>query len=67
VARPLTLDTHPAFDEAVAWEKHLRADRRRSEHTIRAYGATARRLIHFLGQLRAASITASELVSVDTA
>jgi len=67
VARPLTLDTHPAFEQAVAWEKHLRADRRRSEHTIRAYGATARRLIHFLGAHRAASIDAARLAAIDTA
>jgi integrase/recombinase XerC len=67
VARPLTLDTHPAFQQAADWEKHLRADRRRSDHTIRAYGATARRLIHFLGQHRAASIGARELASADAA
>lgn len=67
MARPLTLDTHPAFEQAVAWEKHLRADRRRSEHTIRAYGATARRLIHFLGAHRAASIDAARLAAIDTA
>lgn len=67
MARPLTLDTHPAFGEAVAWESHLRADRRRSEHTIRAYVATAHRLIHFLGAHRAGSITASALASIDAA
>jgi integrase/recombinase XerC len=67
VARPLTLDTHPAFHQAADWETHLRADRRRSEHTIRAYGATARRLIHFLGKHRATSITAFALASVDAA
>jgi len=67
VARPLTLDTHPAFEQAVAWERYLRADRRRSEHTIRAYAATARRLIHFLGAHRAASISASKLAEIDTA
>ena len=67
MARPLTLDTHPPLDEAAAWEGHLRGQRRRSEHTIRAYGATARRLIHFLGRRRAASITASALAAVETA
>ena len=67
MARPLTLDTHPVFTQAVGWESHLRADRRRSEHTIRAYAATARRLIHFLGQHRAASIDASALARIDTA
>jgi integrase/recombinase XerC len=67
VARPLTLDTHPALQQAADWERHLRADRRRSEHTIRAYGATARRLIQFLGRHRAASIAAPELTSIDAA
>jgi integrase/recombinase XerC len=67
VAHPLTFDTHPAFHQAVDWENHLRADRRRSEHTIRAYGATARRLIHFLGQHRAASIGGHDLATVDIA
>lgn len=67
MARPLTLDMHPAFVAAADWEKHLRAERRRSEHTIRAYGATARRLIQFLGAHRAASIHAADLAAVDTA
>lgn len=67
MARQLTLDTHPAFEQAADWERHLRADRRRSEHTVRAYGATARRLIHFLGRHRAATITASGLASVEAA
>jgi len=67
VARPLSLDTHPAFLQAAHWERHLHADRRRSAHTVRAYGATARRLIHFLGQHRAASIGAGDLARIDTA
>lgn len=67
MAHALTLETHPAFAVAADWEKHLRQDRRRSEHTIRAYGATARRLIHFLGQHRAASIGAADLTSADAA
>lgn len=65
--RPLTLDTHPAFHVSAAWEAHLRRDRRRSEHTVRAYGATARRLIVFLGQHRAASIDGAALVAADAA
>ncbi|WP_398287678.1 tyrosine-type recombinase/integrase [Sphingomonas nostoxanthinifaciens] len=63
----LTLDTHPAFVNAAAWEAHLRQDRRRSEHTIRAYAATARRLIHFLGQHRAAAVDAPSLTATDAA
>lgn len=67
VVAALTLDTHPAFADAAAWEAHLRQDRRRSEHTIRAYAATARRLIRFVGTHRAAAITSRDLVSVDAA
>jgi integrase/recombinase XerC len=67
VAPPLTLDIHPAFAAAAEWEAHLRRNRRRSEHTIRAYGATARRLIAFLGQHRAALIGPAELAATDTA
>jgi integrase/recombinase XerC len=46
VAAPLT--DHPARGLAVAWHDHLAAARRRSEHTVRAYVATAHRLIDFL-------------------
>ena len=67
MAAPLTLDHHPALAIAAAWEAHLRHDRRRSEHTTRAYGATARRLIGFLGRHRAGLIDPSALVSIDTA
>lgn len=63
----LTLDSHAAFGLSAAWEAHLRRDRRRSDHTIRAYGATARRLIVFLGQHRAAAIDAAGLAAVDAA
>lgn len=63
----LTLDTHPAFARSAEWEAHLRRDRRRSEHTIRAYAATARRLIAFLGRHRAAAIDAAALAQVDAA
>ncbi len=41
---------HPATAIAVRWQDHLTHDRRRSVHTVRAYGATAHRLIGFLGQ-----------------
>ncbi|HWI87156.1 MAG TPA: tyrosine recombinase XerC [Sphingomonas sp.] len=67
MAGPLDFDTHPAFADAAAWEAYLRQDRRRSEHTVRAYGATARRLILFLGKHRAASIGAADLARIDTA
>jgi integrase/recombinase XerC len=47
VADPLI--EHPARSLAFRWQEHLTRDRRRSEHTVRAYGATAHRLIAFLG------------------
>jgi integrase/recombinase XerC len=34
----------------LAWADHLTRDRRRSEHTVRAYAATAHRLIDFLAE-----------------
>jgi integrase/recombinase XerC len=65
VAASLTLDDHPARALAVAWADHLRRDRRRSEHTIRAYQATAHRLIGFLGQHRGQMVDATMLASID--
>jgi integrase/recombinase XerC len=46
VADPLA--GHPASEIALAWDHHLARDRRRSPHTVRAYVATAHRLIRFL-------------------
>ncbi|MGZ8998465.1 MAG: site-specific integrase, partial [Allosphingosinicella sp.] len=43
-----SLDDHPARTIAARWHEHLSRDRRRSEHTVRAYVATAHRLIDFL-------------------
>jgi len=40
---------HPASAAALRWHDHLTRDRRRSAHTVRAYVATAHRLIAFLG------------------
>jgi integrase/recombinase XerC len=40
---------HPASRLALRWHEHLSRERRRSEHTVRAYTATAHRLIAFLG------------------
>ena len=42
------LGDHPARGLAVDWQNHLSRDRRRSAHTVRAYAATAHRLIDFL-------------------
>ena len=41
---------HPASALALRWHDHLSRERRRSEHTVRAYTATAHRLIAFLGE-----------------
>jgi integrase/recombinase XerC len=43
------LADHPARALAARWGEHLAQDRRRSAHTVRAYVATAHRLIAFLG------------------
>jgi integrase/recombinase XerC len=48
VADPLI--AHPARELALRWQSHLTQDRRRSVHTVRAYAATAHRLIEFLGR-----------------
>jgi len=47
VADPLTPGTARAL--ALRWHDHLSRERRRSDHTVRAYVATAHRLIDFLG------------------
>jgi integrase/recombinase XerC len=47
VADPLS--SAPAGATALRWQQHLERERRRSPHTVRAYGATAHRLIDFLG------------------
>jgi integrase/recombinase XerC len=41
---------HPARALAARWGSYLTHDRRRSAHTVRAYVATAHRLIEFLGR-----------------
>jgi integrase/recombinase XerC len=44
------LGGHPAAATAFRWQRHLAHDRRRSPHTVRAYTATAHRLISFLAE-----------------
>lgn len=65
MAAALTLADHPARGLAVQWADHLRRDRRRSDHTIRAYLATAHRLIAFLGQHRGVAIDAGVLTAIE--
>lgn len=47
--RTLDDNDHPARALAARWGSYLAHDRRRSPHTVRAYVATAHRLIDFLG------------------
>lgn len=55
---------HPAAALAAQWGSYLQHDRRRSPHTVRAYVATAHRLIDFLGRYRGAEIVAAGLLDV---
>ncbi len=67
MAAPLTLDDHPARLTAAAFADHLRRDRLRSTHTVRAYVATAHRLIAFLGHHRGEAVDAAVMASVEAA
>ncbi len=60
------VDYLTALEAITAWSDHLRRDRRRSQHTLRAYGATAERLVAFLsvhqgGPADLARVSASDL------
>jgi integrase/recombinase XerC len=65
VAATLTLDDHSARLLAAEWADHLRRDRRRSDHTVRAYLATAHRLIGFIGRHRGQLVDAALLTTLD--
>jgi integrase/recombinase XerC len=68
VADPsVELSDHPARELAERWASYLQHDRRRSAHTVRAYAATAHRLIDFLGRYRGEAIDAAALTSVAAA
>jgi integrase/recombinase XerC len=64
---PASLTDHPARALAAHWASHLQHDRRSSAHTVRAYGATAHRLIDFLGRYRGEAIDAGALTNVNAA
>ena len=51
-AERIDAETSPPRALAAQWGKHLAYDRRRSPHTVRAYVATAHRLIEFLERHR---------------
>ena len=59
--------THPAQALAAQWASYLQHDRRRSAHTVRAYVATAHRLIQFLGRYRGEEIAAPGLLDLSAA
>lgn len=61
------LADHPARTIAARWEAHLRNDRRRSEHTVRAYLAAAHRLIAFLGPHTGGAVDAATLAALEAA
>ena len=61
------LEDHPARALAAQWASYLQHDRRRSPHTVRAYVATAHRLIDFLARYRGEQIGASALLSPSAA
>jgi len=58
---------HPARELAARWSSYLEHDRRRSAHTVRAYVATAHRLIDFLGAYRGELIQPSALLDLGAA
>jgi integrase/recombinase XerC len=64
---PTGLSDHPAAALAASWASNLQHDRRRSPHTVRAYVATAHRLIGFLGRYRGDAIDEEALAAVDAA
>lgn len=65
--RPPDLSDHPARELASRWHRHLRHDRRRSPHTVRAYVATAHRLIQFLGAHRGGIVEPAGLLDLTSA
>ena len=49
------------------WRQHLSLDRRRSTHTVRAYVATAERLVVFLAEHQGQAVTAASLARLEQA
>ena len=58
---------HPATAIALRWQDHLTSDRRHSAHTVRAYAATAHRLIQFLAGHLGGSVAGEHLTSLQPA
>ncbi|HLL30115.1 MAG TPA: tyrosine recombinase XerC [Allosphingosinicella sp.] len=59
------LNGHPAADTALRWQHHLARDRRRSPHTVRAYAATANRLISFLAGHLGGAVDGAALAALE--
>lgn len=59
-----SLSTHPASALALRWHDHLFRERRRSEHTVRAYTATAHRLIAFLAEHLGGAVDSEALLTL---
>jgi integrase/recombinase XerC len=62
-----SLSASPARGLAARWHDHLLQGRRRSPHTVRAYTATAHRLLDFLEQHLADAVDASALARLTPA
>jgi integrase/recombinase XerC len=62
-----SLAPHSATLIARRWHDHLSRERRRSAHTVRAYVATAHRLIGFLGPHLGAGVDAAALAALTPA
>ncbi|HLO20558.1 MAG TPA: tyrosine recombinase XerC [Sphingomicrobium sp.] len=67
MANAPTALVHPAAALAAQWGSYLQHDRRRSRHTVRAYVATAHRLIEFLGRYRGEEIGPAGLLGLSAA
>lgn len=61
------LADHGARELAARWARYLEHDRRSSRNTVRAYCATAHRLIEFLGRYRGETIDTCALTSLEAA
>ncbi len=59
------LGDHPARGIALVWQHHLARDRRRSPHTVRAYAATAHRLIDFLAEHLGGEVDGAALAAIE--
>ena len=58
---------HPASQLAARWADHLARDRRRSDHTVRAYAATAHRLVGFLADHLGGAVDDAALAGLNAA